>query len=72
MELSDLFPRGQKTQRYDSYSRSYWKGRESKRLSFYGVLMAPSAIEPESLAVIIGIHRSSRIAETMKHWGDNS
>lgn len=67
--ISDLFPREQKTQRYVIYSRSYWKGRESKRLSFYSVLMAWSSIETENLAVVIGIHHNSIIGERMKHWG---
>jgi len=65
VELSDLLPRGQKTQRYVSYSGSYWKRRKSKRLSFYSVLTAPSAIEPENLAVIIGIRHNSRKDETL-------
>lgn len=66
MELSDLFPGGEKTQRYVSYSRSYWKARERKGLSFYRVLMAPSAIEPENLIVTTGIHLKNR---RMKCWG---
>lgn len=66
MDLSDLFPGGEKTRRYVSYSRTYQKGRERKGLSFYSVLMAPNAIEPENLTVITGTHLKSR---RMKHWG---
>lgn len=42
---------------------------ENKMLSFCSVLMAPSAIEPENLAVTIVTYHNSTIAERMKHSG---